>query len=80
MKKKMGIRDCVLIETRGWGVGAFIYYVVLFLPWLGLKVQRLMVRCDDCESVVSEKRRRKKGESLNFVLCIVPIQIHTAQL
>ena len=34
MKKKMGIRDCVLIERRGRGVGAFIYYVVLFLPWL----------------------------------------------
>ena len=44
------------------------------------KVQRLMVRCDDCGSVVRMRRRRKKRRELNFVLCIVPIQIHTAQL
>ena len=63
MKKKNGNKGLCVEREKGKGSGGF-YILCRFVLAMVEKVQRLMVRCDDCGSVVIVRmRRRKKGES-----------------
>ena len=68
-EEKNGNKGLCVDRDKGKGSGGF-YILCRFVLAMVEKVQRLMVRCDDCESVVIVRRGEGKKERALILYCV----------